>query len=205
MCRPKIAVFASGTGSNFVAITEATRQGTLDAEIAVLICDQPGAEVLGRASDLEVEAFCFSPRDYPSKAAYEKEVTRLLKERNIDLIALAGYMRIVGPTLLAPYEGRIVNIHPSLLPDYPGLDSLERTYRADAGGVTVHLIDSGIDTGPILAQMPVPPVEGESLEDFEKRVHATEHSLYPAVLEQLANRITADSSELAPQPSTTVP
>ena len=114
-----LAVFASGTGTNFVAIAKACRDGVLDARVALMVCDKPGAAVIDRAREFGVETFVFSPRDYASKAGYEVEIVKLLDARKVDLVCLAGYMRIVGDTLLQAYEGKIINIHPSLLPALP--------------------------------------------------------------------------------------
>src|SRR5690606_19267323 len=139
-----------GTGSNFEAIVK----DFLPCEIALLVCDKPGAKVIGKAEKYGVPTLVFSPKDYASKVEFEKMLVGKLQEANISWIFLAGYMRIVGPTLLGAYEGRIVNIHPSLLPDFPGKDAIGDAFRAGVGktGVTVHYIDEGIDTGPIIAQ-----------------------------------------------------
>ena len=115
-----LAVFASGTGTNFVAIAKACASGVIPAEVAVMMCDRPGAAVIDRAREMGVETFVFSPKDYAGKAAYEAEIVKLLDAKKVDLVCLAGYMRIVGETLLGAYEGKIINIHPSLLPSFKG-------------------------------------------------------------------------------------
>lgn len=187
MSRPRLAVFASGTGSNFMAIAKATRDGGLDADLALLFCDQPHAPVLKRAAELGVASRCFSPAEYESRAGYEGRLRDLLVDQRIDGVALAGYMRIIGQPLLDSYPGRILNIHPSLLPAFPGRHAIAEAYAAGATetGVTVHFIDAGVDTGPIIAQRSVPLIPGESLEGLTARVHRVEHELYPEVLQQV--------------------
>ncbi|ATO37272.1 MULTISPECIES: phosphoribosylglycinamide formyltransferase [Geobacillus] len=183
----RLAVFASGSGTNFQAIVDAVKRGELPADLALLVCDRPGAKVIERAERENVPTFVFSPKDYPSKAAFESEILRELSERQIEWIALAGYMRLIGPTLLSAYEGKIVNIHPSLLPAFPGKDAIGQAYRAGVleTGVTIHYVDEGMDTGPVIAQRAVPIVPGEPIEALEARIHAVEHELYPAVLRML--------------------
>lgn len=187
---PRVAVFASGSGSNFEALARAAQTGSLDADIALLVCDKCDAGAIGRAQKLGVPSICVDPADSPTKEAYEQQILWTLEESQIQYVALAGYMRLVGPTLLQPYEGRMVNIHPSLLPAFPGLNAIPRSFEAGEGGVTVHLVDSGMDTGPILAQQPVEIVPGEPLEAFETRLHSVEHALYPQVLQQLIGGLT---------------
>ncbi len=116
----RIAVFASGEGTNFEAIVSACEQGRLDARAVLVVCDRPGAKVVGRAAAHGVPCFAFSAREYASKADYEAEIVRRLDVAEVELVCLAGYMRIVGDTLLQAYEGRIINIHPSLLPSFRG-------------------------------------------------------------------------------------
>ena len=118
--KKQLAVFASGTGTNFDAIARACADGVLDAEVAVMVCDKPGAAVIEKAARYGVDTFVFSPKSYPCKAAFETEIVKILDAKKIDLVCLAGYMRIVGETLLNAYEGRIINIHPALIPSFCG-------------------------------------------------------------------------------------
>lgn len=180
----RVAVFASGSGSNFQAIVEAVQRDRLDIEIALLVCDKPGARVVERAEAAGVAAFTFRPKEYASREAYEAEIVRVLEEQAIDLVVLAGYMRLVTKTLLDPYEGRIINIHPSLLPAFPGMDGIGDAYRygVKVTGVTVHFVDDGVDTGPIIAQEPVLVDPHDTLETLAGKIHATEHELYPRVI-----------------------
>ncbi|KXG09859.1 phosphoribosylglycinamide formyltransferase [Anoxybacillus rupiensis] len=183
----RIAIFASGSGTNFQAIVEAVKQKRLQADIALLVCDRPGAKVIERAKKEGIATFVFHPKDYAEKAEFERDILMRLKEKGIEWIVLAGYMRLIGPTLLSAYEGKMVNIHPSLLPAFPGKDAIGQAYRAGvkATGVTIHYVDEGMDTGPIIEQRAIPIYEGESLEQLEARIHELEHQLYPEVLQTL--------------------
>jgi phosphoribosylglycinamide formyltransferase 1 len=186
----RFAVFASGSGSNFQAIVDKVQSGELSADLSMLICDQPGAYAIERARKARVPSFVFQVKEYPSKADYEKEISFLLKERNVDFIVLAGYMRLIGPTLLKEFEGRIVNIHPSLLPDFPGKDAIGQALAAKAqwSGVTIHYVDEGMDTGPIIVQERVRVEESETRESLQEKIQAIEHKLYPSILQMLLTR-----------------
>jgi phosphoribosylglycinamide formyltransferase-1 len=185
-----IAVFASGSGSNFQAILEMVQEGKLEANISLLVCDKPGAYVIERANVASIPAFVFFPKDYPSKTDYETEIALLLKKKNVDLIVLAGYMRLIGSTLLKEYEGRIVNIHPSLLPAFPGKDAIGQALAAKANwsGVTIHFVDEGMDTGPIIVQERVRITEDETTESLQRKIQVIEHKLYPEILQMLMTR-----------------
>lgn len=183
----KIAIFASGSGSNFEAIVEAIERGDLLAEVSLLVCDKPGAFVIERALRLDIPAFSFSAKDYRSKEEYENAILKELRARRVDFIVLAGYMRLIGHTLLKEFEGRIVNIHPSLLPAFPGKDAIGQALEAKVkgSGVTVHFVDEGMDTGPIIEQHEVSLSEDETIETLQEKIHAIEHQLYPEVLQRL--------------------
>ena len=175
----QLAVFASGTGTNFVAIAKACASGVLDARVALMVCDKPGAAVIDRAREMGVEAFVFNPKDYASKAGYEAEIVRLLDERNVDLVCLAGYMRIVGDTLLQAYDGKIVNIHPSLLPAFRGAHAVEQAvaYGVKVYGITIHWVNADLDGGKIIAQRAF-PYEGSDPEEVHRIGQKIEHELY---------------------------
>ena len=183
----KIAVFASGNGSNFQTIVDAVQTGALKANLALLVCDKPGAYVIERANSAGIPCFVFNAKDYPSKEDYEKVISVLLKDNQVDLIVLAGYMRLIGPTLLKEFEGRIVNIHPSLLPDFPGKDAIGQALAAKAkwSGVTIHFVDEGMDTGPIIVRERVRLEENETRESLTRKIQAIEHKLYPSILQML--------------------
>ena len=176
----KIAVFASGNGSNFQVIAE-------QFPVEFVFSDHRDAYVLERAGKLGVKSYAFELREFDSKAAYEQAIVDLLEEHQIDLVCLAGYMKIVGPTLLGAYEGRIINIHPAYLPEFPGAHGIEDAWNAsvDQSGVTIHWVDSGVDTGKIIQQVRVPRLADDTIESFEERIHAAEYQLYPQVLESL--------------------
>lgn len=185
----KLAIFASGSGSNFEAIVQAVQDGRLaGVEVALLVCDKPGAKVLERAERLGIDAFVFQPKEYADKAAFEREIVAQLQKRDISLVVLAGYMRLVGDTLLSSYEGKIINLHPSLLPAFPGKDAIGQAlaYGVKITGVTVHLVDAGLDTGPIIAQIPVAVQEADTVETLAARIHAVEHELLVKVIGYLA-------------------
>lgn len=184
----RIAIFASGSGTNFEALVRACRDGRVGAECVVMVCDKPGAKVVERAAQLGVESFVFSPRDYESKAAYEAEIVDRLNKAGVELVCLAGYMRILGEVMLSAYEGRIINLHPALLPSFKGAHGIEDAYRAGVKvfGVTIHYVDSSLDGGKIIDQRAFHS-DGESLEQVAARIHDVEHELYPEVVERLLN------------------
>lgn len=175
----RIALFASGNGTNFEAIVTACERGELPAEAVLLVCDKPGATVVGRAARHGVATFVFSPKDYGSKADYEREIVARLDAAGVELVCLAGYMRIVGEVLLGAYEGRIINIHPSLLPAFRGAHAIEQAfeYGVKVFGVTIHYVDAELDGGRIIAQRAF-AYEGHDLEELESKIHAVEYPLY---------------------------
>ncbi|GEL78026.1 phosphoribosylglycinamide formyltransferase [Tenuibacillus multivorans] len=183
----RIAVMASGSGSNFESIVNTSKAKNSSYEVALLFSDQPAAYALERAKQLGVESVTFLPKNYPDKMAYEADLLALLIRYRIDFIALAGYMRLIGPTLLHRFDGDIVNIHPSLLPQFPGLDAIQQAIDAgvDETGVTIHYIDAGIDTGPIIEQEAVAINPEDSYETVKKKVQRVEHRLYPQTLAKL--------------------
>lgn len=180
----RVAILASGNGSNFEALAHQFQAGLLPGELAFVFSDHHNAYVLERARRLNIKAYSFEVKEFENKAAYEKALLQLLQEQEIDLIVLAGYMRIIGKTLLSHYRNRILNIHPSLLPSFPGLHGIKDAYEygVKVTGVTVHLVDDGVDTGPIIAQEPVMILPEDTLESLEEKIHQTEHRLYPKVL-----------------------
>ncbi|MGG0720122.1 phosphoribosylglycinamide formyltransferase [Robertmurraya massiliosenegalensis] len=183
----KIAIFASGSGSNFQAIIEAVKKGELHADISLLVCDKSGAYAIERAKNEQIPSFVFNAKEYESKEAYEKEILKKLQKHEVDFIVLAGYMRLIGTTLLNEFEGKIVNIHPSLLPAFPGKDAIGQALHAQVkvSGVTVHFVDAGMDTGPIIAQKAIEISEQETKESLQTKIHQVEHELYPQVIQQL--------------------
>lgn len=179
--KAKLAVFASGNGTNFQAIDDAIVRGEIDASIELLVCDQPGAAVIERAKRAGVETLVLARRDFPTKKAFEEEIVHACQAHHVGYIFLAGYMRILGKTMLEAYPHRIVNIHPSLLPSFTGLDAIGQAFRKGVKitGITIHYVDEGMDTGPIIAQAAVPIKDDDTLAALEARIHETEHALYP--------------------------
>jgi phosphoribosylglycinamide formyltransferase-1 len=185
----KIAVFASGSGTNFQAFIDAVAQGTLQADIVLLFFYNSVCMVVQRAKKHHIDIFSFNPKTYPSKDAFEQEIVKILRQKEVDLIVLAGYMRLIGNVLLCAFEGKIVNIHPSLLPAFPGLHAIEKAYQhgVKVFGITIHYVDKGMDTGTIIAQDSFHIVGNETLEEVENRIHQLEHQLYPKTIQKLLN------------------
>lgn len=184
----KLAVFASGNGSNYEAIAAACADGRLDAEVAVLVCDKTDAYAVQRAAKYGTPVFAFNPKSYASKADYETEIVSLLDSKGIDLVCLAGYMRIVGEVLLGSYSGRIINIHPSLLPAFQGVRAVERAveYGVKVYGITIHWVDETLDGGRIIAQRAF-EYDGSDPEEVHRLGQVIEHKLYVETIKKLIN------------------
>lgn len=182
-----IAIFASGSGTNFEALVEACEKGDIKARVVLMVCNKKNAYVVERAKNHHIDSFIFTPKNYENKEAYETEIVNKLYEYKIDLVCLAGYMLFCGEVLLKHFEGKIINIHPALLPAFKGahgiLDAFN--YGVKVFGVTIHYVDSGVDSGKIIAQRAFDYQEGDSLEDVEAKIHAIEHELYPEVVAKL--------------------
>jgi phosphoribosylglycinamide formyltransferase-1 len=177
----KIGVLASGRGSNFRALCDAEKRGKLGGTIVVLVTDKPGAGALEVAREFGVEALTISPKDFPSREAHEEAVAKALEERGVGLVCLAGYMRIVGAPLLKRFFGRMLNIHPALLPCFPGLHGQKQAvaHGVKVSGATVHFVDADCDAGPIVIQAPVPVEEGDTEESLAARILKEEHRIFP--------------------------
>ncbi len=184
----KLAVLASGRGSNFDAICQAIDQKDLDAEIAVLISDKPDAPALQKAAARGIETLHINPREFPGRDAYEAVLVNELKERNVDLVVLAGYMRLVGGVFLAAFENRVLNIHPALLPSFQGLHAQQQAldYGVRISGCTVHIVDEGMDTGPIIMQKAVPVYDTDDEDTLSERILLEEHQIYWQSLQLIA-------------------
>lgn len=188
--KKRLAIFASGNGSNFEALAQACADGRIHGEVALCVTDRPGAYVTQRAARFGVPVIEFRPKDYASRSDFETMLVDELRRADIDLICLAGYMRIVGDVLLGAYPERIINIHPSLLPSFKGADGIGMAmdYGVKVYGVTIHYVDKTLDGGKIIDQMAL-HYEGHDREELEPMIHALEHKLYPAVVENLLSRI----------------
>lgn len=179
--RSRIAILISGRGSNMVALAEAVRDGRIpNAEIAIVISDQANAGGLVKAEEFGLETLIVERRGRP-RVEHDREVIAALQSRHIDLICLAGYMRLLSREFIDAYRGRILNIHPSLLPSFPGLDAQQQAldHAVTSSGCTVHFVDETLDGGPIIAQRTVPVHEGDTVESLSARILNEEHKLYP--------------------------
>lgn len=185
----RLAVFASGEGTNFEAIARACADGTIDAEVALMVCDKPGAPVVGKAERMGIRSFVFSPKSYASKADYETEIVRLLNAESVELICLAGYMRIISDVLLDAYAGRIINIHPSLLPAFRGAHAVEQAveYGVKVYGITIHYVNSELDGGKIIAQKAF-EYDGNDPAEVHRIGQKIEHQLYINTINKLLRK-----------------
>jgi phosphoribosylglycinamide formyltransferase-1 len=180
----RVAVLLSGRGSNFVSIVRASRVQGAGYAVRLAISDRADAAGLKKAARLGIPAHHLDPRNFPDKAAYETAICALLERESIDLVCLAGYMRLVGPVLLGRFGGRILNIHPALLPSFPGLDAQRQALGGGVkvSGCTVHFVDAGTDTGPIIAQQAVAVRPDDTEATLSQRILRQEHRLYPRVI-----------------------
>lgn len=176
----KAAVFASGSGTNFEALMSHQEDGSLDCEIVCLIADRENAYARERARNHSIPEFCYVQKNYPSKKEFETDILKKLKELDVDLIILSGYMRYIGEVLLENYPSRIINIHPAYLPEFPGAHGIQDAFDAGVSqtGVTVHYVDEGVDTGPVILQERVPIDPEWDLPELESHVHAKEYDLF---------------------------
>ena len=181
-----LAVFASGTGTNFVAIAQACASGELDARVALMVCDKPGAAVIERAREMGVETFVFNPKSYACKAEYEAEIVSRLDALHVELVCLAGYMRICGEVLLGAYGGKIINIHPSLLPAFKGAQAVERAveYGVKVYGISIHWVNDDLDGGRIIAQKAF-EYDGDDPAEVHRLGQVIEHKLYVQTIKKL--------------------
>ncbi|HQJ16285.1 MAG TPA: phosphoribosylglycinamide formyltransferase [Candidatus Omnitrophota bacterium] len=179
-----IAVFASGTGSNFAAIASAVRRKQIPAKLALLVCDNPRAKVIGKARKAGVQVFLIERGAFAQRRDFELAIMARLKQAGIELVVLAGFMRILSPEFVRKFKNRIINIHPALLPAFKGSHGIKDAfdYGTKVTGVTVHFVDERMDHGPIILQEAVPVREKDTLEALEARIHRVEHSLYPRAI-----------------------
>lgn len=187
----KLGVLASGNGSNLQAIIDACANGKIPAQVAIVVSDMPAAYALQRAAQHQIPTIILAPTTAEKKDSYATRLVAALAPFNLDLICMAGFMRLVGSDFLATYPRRVINIHPSLLPAYRGLQAIERAYsdRATETGCTVHYVDDGMDTGPIIAQYVVSISTDEPLAQLTEKIHAAEHSLYPHAINLILSKL----------------
>ena len=183
-------MLGSGKGSNFVAIADACASGAIPAEIALVLSDVETAGILSHARERSIEARFIAPGKFRTKLDEDAERAYIeaLNRAKVDLIALAGFMRVLKGDFLRAFEGRIVNIHPSLLPAFPGLEAWKQAFDAGvkATGCTVHFVDAGVDSGPIIGQQTVPVLDDDTAQTLHERIHAAEHELYPKCVAAIA-------------------
>jgi len=184
-CDPlRLGVLASGRGSNLGAILAAIAAGQCPARVVVVVSDRGGAAALTRARSAGVEAVHVDPQAYADRAAFDRAMSEVLTKHAVDLVCLAGYMRLLSPGLVSAFRGRILNVHPALLPAFPGLHAQRQAleHGVKVAGATVHLVDEGVDTGPIVLQASVPVRDDDTEETLSTRILAEEHRLYPEAI-----------------------
>jgi len=184
----KIGVLASGSGTNLQAIIDAMKEGRVHADLRVVICNRPQAFALERAQKANISSIVVSHRNFATREDFEKELVQHLRQYDVELVVLAGFMRVLTPHFLRAFPARVINIHPALLPSFPGTNALKQAleYGVKMTGCTVHFVDEGTDTGPIIAQAAVPVFDGDDEESLHQRVLEQEHRIYPWVIEQFA-------------------
>lgn len=194
-----IAVFASGRGTNFGAIIRAIKSGKIKANLSLLVCDNPKAGAIGRAKRAGIKVALAKREVFANKEDFEAKIIAHLEENKIDLIVLAGFMRLLSPEFVSKYQGHILNIHPALLPSFRGTEGIKDAfeYGVKVTGVTVHFVDEKIDHGPIILQKEVKIEEDDTLETLEKKMHKIEHRLYPeAVRLYLEGRLRIEARKV---------
>jgi len=179
-----IAVFVSGSGTNLGAIIDAVSRGEIKAKIALVVSDNEDAYALTRAKKAGIETFVLGPKGFTSREEYDKAVIKELEKKDIGLIVLAGFMRLVSDYFVGKYKNRIINIHPSLLPSFKGTHGIKEAfeYGLKKTGITVHFVDNELDHGPIILQESVTVGENDTLDTLEEKIHKIEHKLYPEAI-----------------------
>jgi phosphoribosylglycinamide formyltransferase 1 len=181
--RFRLGILGSGKGSNFIALAQAVAAGNVPAEMAIVLSDVETAGILSGAREWNIPARFIPPGKFRTKLDEEAEraFVEALKSANVDLVVLAGFMRVLKGDFLRAFEGRIVNVHPSLLPSFPGLEAWKQAldHGVKVTGCTVHFVDAGVDAGPIIGQQSVPVLDNDTPETLHQRIHAAEHKLYP--------------------------
>lgn len=181
----RLAVLASGYGSNLQAILDAIERKEIHGRVEIVISDVENAYALERARKHGIESLYINPQEYKKREDFDGVIAGLLQERQIDLVVLAGYMRLLSPLFVETFRGRIMNIHPSLLPAFPGLNGVKKaiSYGVKVSGCTVHFVDEKLDNGPIILQEAVPVFEEDTEDSLHERIHRVEHRLYPKAIQ----------------------
>ena len=184
----RIGVLASGGGTNLQSIIDGCINGNINGEIVTVISNNPGAGALQRASNAGINTTCINHRDFDQRDEFDAKVVACLSEKNVELVVLAGFMRIIGQQFLDAFPEQIMNIHPALLPAFPGLHVQQKAldYGARFAGCTVHFVDGGVDTGPIIAQAVVPVLDDDTNDSLSARILVQEHIIYPQAIQWFA-------------------
>ncbi len=185
-----IAVLASGNGSNFEALVKYLKSAKIDAKINLLVVDKKNAFVRTRAKKLKIKELLIDQRKFPTRIAFEKEIAGHLQKEQIDLVVLAGYMRIISSYFIKQFKNKIINIHPALLPAFRGRDAIKRAFNhgSKVSGVTIHFVDEQIDHGPIILQESIEIPKNITLKKFEAKIHALEHKLLPQAIKLFSEK-----------------
>lgn len=193
----RIVVLASGSGTNLQAILNQLHGGEEGIEVVGVASDKPEAGALARARQTDVETAIFPSSEYDDRGARDRALSDWIEGREADLIVLAGYMQLLSPEFVARFHNRVINVHPALLPAFPGIDAVQQAidHGSKITGVTVHFVDEGMDSGPIIMQRPVPVAPSRDWDETEKAIHATEHALLPETIRLIAaGRVRIDET-----------
>lgn len=200
----RIGVLASGGGTNLQAIIDRCQDGSLAVEIAVVITNNPGAGALERAANAGIRTLCINHRNFSRREDFDSAMVKALQDAEVDLVVLAGFMRIITRTFIDAFPERVINIHPALLPAFPGLHVQQQAidYGARFSGCTVHFVDGGVDTGPIIIQAVVPILSGDTAEMLATRILEQEHKIYPRAIQLLAEgRVHVNGRQVTIEPA----
>lgn len=207
MKKLRLGILASGGGTNLQSIIERCQDDSLDAEIVVVLCNNPGAGALDRAEKAGIPTLCIDHRQFADRQDFDRSVVAALKDVQVELVVLAGFMRIISGVFLKAFPQRIINIHPALLPAFPGLHVQKKAleYGARFAGCTVHFVDDGVDTGQIIIQAIVPVLDNDTEETLSARILEQEHKIYPKAIQLIAeNRLKIEGRRVLVDPPESV-
>jgi phosphoribosylglycinamide formyltransferase-1 len=206
----KLGVLVSGSGTNLQAIIDACESGKIPAEVKVVVSNKPGVYALERAKKHGIPNYVVDHKLYQTREDFEREVIKILKEHEVELVCLAGFMRVLTPFFLRAFPGRVINIHPAILPSFPGVNAQKQAidYGVKFSGCTVHFVDEGVDTGPIIIQAVVPVYDDDTEETLRERILKEEHRIYPMAIKLIAEgrvsvegrKVRASAPKLSYQP-----
>jgi len=200
----RIGVLASGGGTNLQAIIDRCQDGSLAAEIVIVITNNPGVGALERAAKAGIQTLCINHRDFSRREEFDEALVKVLLDAEVELVALAGFMRIISQTFIDAFPGRVINVHPALLPAFPGLHVQQQAidYGARFSGCTVHFVDGGVDTGPIIIQAVVPILPDDTADTLAARILEQEHKVYPRAIQLIAEgRVRVDGRQVTIEPA----